>query len=131
MKVKHSKSRAPTAADPKVAKILREVSPKNLRAIVERLAFPRDYTRNKRANRRARDLLLEHARSLGYAPALQGRFDNIMLATRAEPEEPYILLGAHYEFRPRHAGSRRQCQRRRGLPRMRPSDQEERPGRGR
>jgi hypothetical protein len=68
MKVAHSRNRVPTARDPKVAKVLLEVSPENLRAIVEMLAFPRHYTKEKRANRKARDLLLKHARSLGHAP---------------------------------------------------------------
>jgi hypothetical protein len=54
MKVAHSKNRAAVAGDAKVAKMLREVSPENLLAHVEMLAFPRHYTREKRANRKAR-----------------------------------------------------------------------------
>jgi hypothetical protein len=92
MKVVHSRNRAPTARDRKVAKILREVSSESLRIIVERLAFPRHYTREKRANRKARDLLLKHARTLGYAPSLQGRFDNIVMATHPHVGIPQFAL---------------------------------------
>jgi len=105
MKVAHSLNRAPTARDAKVAKILREVSPVGLRALVEMLAFPRHYTREKRANRRAKDLLLKHARSLGYAPSLQGRFDNIVMATHPPEEGPSVLLGAHYDSVPASPGA--------------------------
>jgi peptidase M28-like protein len=105
MKVAHSRNRVPIARDAKVAKVLREVSSENLRAIVEMLAFPRHYTREKRANRKARDLLLKHARSLGYAPSLQGRFDNIVMTTHPPKEGPYVLLGAHYDSVPDTPGA--------------------------
>src|SRR5262245_58416500 len=105
MKVAHSLNRTPLARDARVAKILREVSPKNLRALVDMLAFPRHYTREKRANRKARDLLLEHARRLGYGPSLQGRFDNIVMTTHPPEEVPLVLLGAHYDSVPGTPGA--------------------------
>ncbi len=105
MKVAHSRNRVPIARDPKVAKVLREVSPDNLRAILEMLAFPRHYTREKRANRKARDLLLRYARSLGYAPSLQGRFDYIVMSTHPPDEGPFVLLGAHYDSVPGTPGA--------------------------
>jgi Zn-dependent M28 family amino/carboxypeptidase len=105
MKVSRSTDRAPTARDAKVAKVLREVSPERLRALVEMLAFPRHYTKEKSANRKARDLLLKHARSLGYAPSLQGRFDNIVMATHPPEQKPFVLLGAHYDSVPRSPGA--------------------------
>jgi Zn-dependent M28 family amino/carboxypeptidase len=105
MKVAHSKSREPFAPDPRVAKILREVSPTNLRAFVEMLAFPRHFSREKRANRRARDLLLKRARSWGYAPSLQGRYDNILITTHPTAEGPFILLAAHYDSVPGTPGA--------------------------
>ena len=105
MKVAHSRNRLPIARDPKVAKVLREVSSENLRAIVEMLAFPRHYTKEKRANRKARDLLRKHARGLGYAPSLQGRFDNIVMATHPAKEGPFVLLGAHYDSVPGTPGA--------------------------
>ena len=69
-----------------VADILREVSPESLRAFVEMLAFPRHYFAENRANRRARDLLLKLTRSFGYAPILQGSFDNIMMTSDGPPD---------------------------------------------
>jgi Zn-dependent M28 family amino/carboxypeptidase len=105
MKVAHSRNSTPVARDARIAEILREVSPANLRSLVEMLAFPRHYTRNRDANRKARDLLLKHARHLGCAPSLQGRFDNIVMTTDASAEEPYILLGAHYDSVPGTPGA--------------------------
>jgi Zn-dependent M28 family amino/carboxypeptidase len=105
MKVAHSKSRVPVAPDARAAKILREASSKNLRAFVEMLAFPRHYSRQKHANRRARDLLLKRVRAWGYTPSLQGRFDNIVIATHPPADGPFILLGAHYDTVPRTPGA--------------------------
>jgi Zn-dependent M28 family amino/carboxypeptidase len=105
MKVAHSKSRTPVASDARAAKILGEVSPTGLRSIVESLAFPRHYTRDRSANRRARDLLLKHARGLGYVPFLHGRFDNIVLMSEPPADGPHILLGAHYDSVPGTPGA--------------------------
>jgi Zn-dependent M28 family amino/carboxypeptidase len=105
MKVAHSLNRAPMPRDVKVARALLEVSPASLRALVEMLAFPRHYTREKRANRKARDLLLKHARSLGYRPSLQGRFDNIVITTHPPQDGSFILLGAHYDSVPGTPGA--------------------------
>lgn len=105
MKVARSTDRAPTARSAKVAKVLREVSPDSLRAVVEMLAFPRHYTREKRANRRARDLLMKHARGLGYKPTLHGRYDNIVMATHPRGPGPVVLLGAHYDSVPGTPGA--------------------------
>jgi hypothetical protein len=105
MKVAHSLSHEPMRRDVKVARALREVSPANLRALVGMLAFPRHYTREKGANRKARDLLLKHARSLGYRPSLQGRFDNIVITSHPPEDGPFILLGAHYDSVPGTPGA--------------------------
>jgi peptidase M28-like protein len=105
MKVARSTDRAPAARNARIARILREVSPERLRGLVEMLAFPRHYAREKRANRRARDLLLKHARSLGYAPTLQSRYDNIVFATHPFEDGPFVLLGAHYDSVPGTPGA--------------------------
>jgi Zn-dependent M28 family amino/carboxypeptidase len=105
MKVAHSLNREPIVRNVKIARALREVSPANLRTLVEMLAFPRHYVREKRANRRARDLLLKHAGSLGYRPSLQGRFDNIVITTHPATDGPFILLGAHYDSVPGTPGA--------------------------
>jgi Peptidase family M28 len=105
MKVARSTDRTPTARSARITKVLREVSPERLRALVGMLAFPRHYTRERRANRKARDLLLKHARSLGYAPTLQGRFDNIAMATHPPEEGPFLLFGAHYDSVPGTPGA--------------------------
>jgi hypothetical protein len=83
MKIKHSHDRSGKIPDAAVTEILCGVSPQALRAVVRMIAFPRHYVAEKRANRRARDLLMKRARSLGYTPFLQGRFDNIVLIAGA------------------------------------------------
>src|SRR5262245_58871956 len=105
MKVAHSQNRTPAARDAKVMRLLREVSPRNLRASVDALAFPRHYPRDRGANRKARDLLLRNARSLGYVPSLQGCFDNIVLSTHRRADGPFVLLGAHYDSVPGTPGA--------------------------
>jgi Zn-dependent M28 family amino/carboxypeptidase len=105
MKVAHSKNRAPAARDANLAKIVREASPGNLRVLVEMLAFPRHYKRESRANRRARDLLLKHARSMGYVASLQGPFDNVVITTHPSEDGPFVLLGAHYDSVPGAPGA--------------------------
>jgi hypothetical protein len=105
MKLAHAYDRTPVAHDANVARALREVSPERLRALVELLAFPRHYGRERTANRRARDLLMKHARGLGYVPALHGRFDNIVLATHPPEDGPATLLGAHYDSVPGSPGA--------------------------
>jgi Zn-dependent M28 family amino/carboxypeptidase len=105
MKLAHSKNRTPTARDTAVAKILREVSPKNLRAFVDMLAFQRHYFAESRANRKARDLLLKRATSFGYTPFLQGSVDNIVITSSGPTAGPFFLLGAHYDSVPGTPGA--------------------------
>src|SRR5262245_36627954 len=105
MQVAYSKDRGPIAPDAAVASILREVSPENLRAFVEMLAFPRHYLAEHRANRKARDLLLKQTSSFGYSPFLQGSCDNIVIMSRDAADGPVLLLGAHYDSVPRTPGA--------------------------
>jgi len=105
MKLAHSKNRPPVAHDAGIAKILGEVSPERLRAFVEMLAFPRHYVEEKRANRRARDLLTKLTTSFGYAPVLQGSFDNIVMTSSSPADGPFVLLGAHYDSVPGTPGA--------------------------
>src|SRR5262245_38516598 len=105
MLVAHSQNRRPRATDAAVAEVLRGVSPDRLRALVERLAFPRHYLAERRANVRARDLLLKLVRDFGCAPVLQGAYDNVVVTTGAAEERPYLLLGAHYDSAPGTPGA--------------------------
>jgi len=105
MKVVEARQRAPKLFDAAVAKVLNGVSVENLRAYVEMLAFPRHYFAENRDNRRARDLLLKHTRSLGYAPLLQGSFDNIVITSQGPADESFLLLGAHYDSVPGTPGA--------------------------
>ena len=105
MKLIHSKNRTGTRPDPAVAGILREVSSESLRRFVEMLAFPRHYLAEHRANCRARDLLLKRAGSMGYAPILQGSYDNIVMISDGSVNGPFVLLGAHYDSVPGTPGA--------------------------
>src|SRR5262249_18814035 len=70
--VVHPRNRRPRETDAAVAELLRGVSEERLRAYVDLFAFPRHYVAERRANVRARDLLIELLRGFGYAPTLQG-----------------------------------------------------------
>lgn len=102
MLLSHSHGRSPTTADAAVTQWLRGVSPARLRESVERLAFPRHYVEEHQANLRARDLLMEALRGLGYTPSLQGTYDNVVATSG---QGPYLLLGAHYDSVPGTPGA--------------------------
>ncbi len=103
MLVAHSKNRRPKHADAAIAAVLREVSPEKLFAYVDLLAFPRHYVAEKPANLHARDLLLRLLGGFGYAPALQGSYDNIIATSGGDG--PFLLLGAHYDSVPGTPGA--------------------------
>src|SRR5262245_51780369 len=97
-----SENRRPGKPDDDVARLLLEVSAERLRHYVEMLAFPRHYLAERRANVRARDLLLRLLTNFGLAPKLVGDFDNIVVTVG---EGPYLLLGAHYDSVPGTPGA--------------------------
>jgi len=105
MFVAYSKNRRPKATDAAIADVLRAVSPEKLRAFVNMIAFPRHFVAEKKANIRARDLLLRLLRNFGYAPQLQGTYDNIVAASSGAEMGPYLLLGAHYDSVPGTPGA--------------------------
>jgi Zn-dependent M28 family amino/carboxypeptidase len=105
MLVAHSKNRRPKATNEAIADVLRDVSPEKLYAFVDLLAFPRHYDAERIANVSARDLLLKLLQNMGYAPVLQGSYDNIVVSSSAAEEGPYLLLGAHYDSVPGTPGA--------------------------
>jgi Zn-dependent M28 family amino/carboxypeptidase len=105
MLIAHSHKRRPTKADPAIAAILQRVSSQRLRAFVEMLAFPRHFLAEREANTRARDLLVELLRGFGYAPVVQGAYDNIVVTSGPGQDTPYLLLGAHYDTVPGSPGA--------------------------
>jgi hypothetical protein len=105
MRIAHSRDHAPVAVDSEVMKIVGEVSAENLRTFVKTFAFPRHFFAESRANRRARDLLLQLATDFGYRPSLQGTYDNIVLASPGPADGPFVLLGAHYDSVPGSPGA--------------------------
>jgi len=105
MLVAHSKNRKAKTTEPAIANVLRGVSPDRLRAFVDMLAFPRHYVAERKANVRARDLLLKLLHSFGYKLLLQGSYDNIVATASDAAEGPYVLLGAHYDSVPGSPGA--------------------------
>jgi Zn-dependent M28 family amino/carboxypeptidase len=105
MLLARSQNRSPGPKSVRVADALRSVSSERLHAYVDMLAFPRNYSAERGANVRARDLLLRLLRNLGYAPVLHGAYDNIVAVSRAAAEPPYLLLGAHYDSVPGTPGA--------------------------
>ena len=105
MRIAHSLDHAPVAVDSAVMNIVGEVSAENLRTFVKTFAFPRHFFAESRANRQARDLLLQLATDFGYRPSLQGTYDNIVLASPGPADGPFVLLGAHYDSVPGSPGA--------------------------
>ncbi len=102
MLVASSANRRPRPTDAAVAAALAAVSPDRLRGLVDVLSFPRPYA-DRRANGRARDLVVAYLRALGYAPSLHGRFDNVVASVGGDG--PALLLGAHYDSVPGTPGA--------------------------
>jgi Zn-dependent M28 family amino/carboxypeptidase len=106
MLVVDSKNRRPKKTTGAIAEVVRGVSPEKLRAFVDMLAFPRHYVAERKANVRARDLLLKLLHTFGYTPLLLvGTFDNIVVTSSGAEEGPYLLLGAHYDSVPGSPGA--------------------------
>jgi hypothetical protein len=105
MLITSSQQRRPVIPNPESLDLVKKVSADRLRNHVERLAFPRSYSADRPANRRARDLLIETLQGFGYAPVLQGSYDNIVVACGPDTQEPCILLGAHYDSVPGTPGA--------------------------
>jgi Zn-dependent M28 family amino/carboxypeptidase len=49
--------------------------------------------------------LLKLLQSFGYAPVLQGTYDNIVVTSSGPEEGPFLLLGAHYDSVPGSPGA--------------------------
>src|SRR5437879_4092469 len=105
MLVAHAKNRRPKKTDAAIADVLRGVSPEKLFAYVDLLAFPRHYVAERPANVHARDLLVKLLRGFGYAPRLQGSYDNIVVTSGSAEAGPFVLLGAHYDSVPDTPGA--------------------------
>ena len=105
MLVGYSKNRRRKTTDTSIAEVLGAVSPKRLFGFVDMLAFPRHFEAEKKANVRARDLLLKMLQTFGYSPLLQGTYDNIVVTSSGADEGPYLLLGAHYDSVPGTPGA--------------------------
>src|SRR4051794_36419870 len=105
MYVARSENRKPATTHAAVADVLAQVSADRLRDYVEMIEFPRHYVVNRQANTRARDLSLRLLRGFGYAPALQGAYDNIVVTSGGTGDGPALLLGAHYDSVPGSPGA--------------------------
>ncbi len=105
MRVAYSKNRRSKKPDAAITDVLGGVAAEKLRAYVEALAFPRHYFAERKANMRARDLLLKQLRGFGYTAVLQGTYDNIVAVSSGPDEGPYLLLGAHYDSVPGTPGA--------------------------
>jgi hypothetical protein len=105
MLVSQAKNRRPGTTDASIQDALGAVSTTRLHAFVDMLAFPRHFVAERKANVRARDLLLQSLRTIGYTPLLQGAYDNIVVTSSGPEEGPYLLLGAHYDSVPGTPGA--------------------------
>lgn len=105
MHVSHARNRRPANVEVTTSSLLRQVSTSRLREHVESIAFSRHYEADRRANVRARDILLSDLKALGYKPSLQGNFDNIVATSGNFEGRPVMILGAHYDSVPGTPGA--------------------------
>lgn len=105
MNIEHSQDKAPVAVSAAIQKAVGAVSAARLRRTVEALAFPRHFTQERDANRRAREWITEELRSLGYLIEFQGPFDNVLAHPTHGRPGGTILLGAHYDSVPHCPGA--------------------------
>jgi hypothetical protein len=103
MQLISSDDRKPGQVDDDVAALLADISPPSLRQAVERISVPRPY--GSEANRDVCAWLHAELAGMGYAVARQGRFDNLVARWPDDPEEPEILVGAHYDSVPGSPGA--------------------------
>ncbi len=105
MIVERSHDKVPLAVNAAVQKAVGSVSAARLRRSVEALAFPRHFTQERDANRKARDWIAEELRGLGYTVGLQGACDNVVARPTHGRPAGTILLGAHYDTVPGSPGA--------------------------
>jgi Zn-dependent M28 family amino/carboxypeptidase len=105
MFVGYSQNRKPKPTDAAITEVLGRVSPERLFAFVDMIAFPRHFFAERKANVRARDLLVKLLTSFGYSPVLQGTCDNIVVTSGNAQDGPHLLLGAHYDTVPGSPGA--------------------------
>ena len=94
MIVARSKNRRPKTADADIREVLGGVSAERLRASVKMISFPRHYIAERKANIRARDLLIRELTGFGYIPQLQGTCDNIVVSTGEDVTATGLLIAA-------------------------------------
>lgn len=100
MNIEHSHDKAPLALNAAVQKAVGTVSVARLRRSVGALAFPRHYTHERDANKRARDWIAKELRDRGYTVGFQGACDNVLAHPTHGRPGGAILLGAHYDSVP-------------------------------
>lgn len=74
MNIERSQDKAPLAHEAAAQRAAGTVSAVRLRRSVEALAFPRHFTREPEANKKARDWIAGELRHLGYTVEFQGKF---------------------------------------------------------
>jgi hypothetical protein len=92
--------------EPDIAAAAAQVHGARLRAIVEALAFPRNFILEREANRRAGQWLFEQLAACGLATSWQGRYENVVARTEAcARSRSCLLVGAHYDSKPGSPGA--------------------------
>ncbi|MGE0432823.1 MAG: M28 family peptidase, partial [Planctomycetota bacterium] len=99
MKIIHSRDiprRTPAPGPDDVSALLQTIAASQLRAWVERIAVPRDYSGQPAQNAATAAWLADEFAAMGYTVARQGQYNNIV-AHHEGVSGPVVLVGAHYD----------------------------------
>ena len=99
MHLLYSESFAPGQPVPKIAELLRTINRSQLQQWVERIAVPRHFIAEAKANRDVGEFLAVTLRDFGYETSIEGDSRNV-IALPPDIEGPAILVGAHYDSIP-------------------------------
>lgn len=105
MRIDHSSEAAPLAAAAAYAETAGRACEHRLRRTVEEISVPRNFFRERAANRRIASWIFDRLADCGLEPQYQGEFANVVAKTPACRERPAILVGAHYDSVPGSPGA--------------------------
>ncbi len=105
MRICHSEKAAAKTTDPAIAKALETISEKFLRDVVKTISIPRHYFAEYQNNQFVAGWIAGQMQSYGYKPFFQGEYKNVVSFSSDNIQEPYILIGAHYDSVPGSPGA--------------------------
>lgn len=85
--------------------LINTINPKDLKLGVETLSYPRDYYKEPEQNKKAGLWIFDQFLSYGFNPEFQGIYNNVIAKITIDTNEPYIIVGGHYDSVPKTPGA--------------------------